>query len=63
MEGDETMVDYSPAEIIEKEHERLLAIGYNIKEPPSGLVVAYGMVALSGAVVGSALTSLAWWLL
>lgn len=47
----------------EAEYERLAALGHNIQEPPSGMAVAYGLCALSGALVATLLTSLAWWLL
>lgn len=33
------------------------------QEPPSGMAVAFGLCALSGALVATLLTSLAWWLL
>jgi hypothetical protein len=51
---------YSPLELL-TEYERLLAIGHSIQEPHSGMAVAYGMCALSGALVATLLTSLAWW--
>lgn len=55
---------YSPELLAaEAEYERLAALGHNTQEPPSGMAVAYGLCALSGALVATLLTSIAWWLL